>query len=211
VFLSYHFHPPYPQNSSLKDENKKIKEKLDSLKASHAKMEESPKSKTAKNNDKWRNVALQEQVAVLSQRVIELEEAAASEATHRRTPQSQLPRQSILHSPVIRTSLERDSPSGTPIKSSVPKSALRHSTYTDAQSNANDLLSDAAGQPPALPTPPRSELSTPIPMERSKGSMEKSKGSKTSRFSIRRKSNLPPPSPKLDDASNGNSTTNYDF
>lgn len=175
MFISYHFHPPYPQHSSLKDENKKIKETLDSVKASNAKTEESPISKTAKNNDKWRNVALQEQVAVLSQRVIELEEAAASEGTHRRTAQSQSPRQSILHSPVIRSSLGRDSPSGSPMSSSVPKSALRHSTYTDAhQSNANDLLSDAAffnstaGQPPALPraemcTPPRSELSIPIP------------------------------------------------
>ncbi|KAL3788538.1 hypothetical protein ACHAW5_009384 [Stephanodiscus triporus] len=200
-------------NASLKEENKKIKEKLESLKNSSTKTEESPISKTAKNNDKWRNVALQEQVAVLSQRVIELEEAAST-ATHSRSSHS--PRQSILHSPVIRSSLERDSPAGTPTSSSVPKSALRHSTYTDAKhSNANDLLSDAAifnstaGQPPAMPrpdvfTPPQQDISTPLQMGRSKGS-------KISRFSIRRKGSLPPPSPKFDDASNGNSTTNYDF
>ena len=197
-------------NQSLKDANEKLKEKVEQLKASNAKRDESPpsSSKSAKN-DKWRNVALQEQVAVLSQRVIELEEAAAAAALNtRRPPQSPRP-SSILHSPVIR---DKDSASGRSY--SAPKSALRISSYSETDSNqANELLSNSedevintrttASTPPPLPRP--SVSSTP--------KSEKMKGSK--RFSLRKKSSKDRSSSsspgKFDDASNGGSTANYDF
>ncbi|KAL7534909.1 hypothetical protein ACHAXR_006149, partial [Thalassiosira sp. AJA248-18] len=198
-------------NASLRDENDKLKEKVGVLKksASNARKEESPSgSKSAKNNDKWRNVALQEQVAVLSQRVIELEESAASSVVQsRRPPQS--PRPSILHSPVMRSSLETGN--STARSSSAPKSALRVSTY-DNQAN-RDLLSNSDDErrpantrtPPALPRPSGSSI-TP------QSSPEKSKKS-SSRFSLRKRSPSSKErlqsSPKFDDASN--STTNYDF
>ncbi len=172
------------------------------FKAMSSRKEEQSSSTSAKNNDKWRNVALQEQVAVLSQRVIELEEAAAVAATTlKRPPQS--PRPLSVYSPV-----ERNSMSNLARSSSAPKSVLRVSTYTETN-QANDLLSysdderptlnnRSAGTPPALPRP---DSSTPI--------SEKHKGSKqsSSRFSLRKKSSKERSS--IDDASN--STTNYDF
>lgn len=203
-------------NSSLKDDNEKLKERVSLLKASNAKKREEDQSSKSAKNDKWRNVALQEQVAVLSQRVIELEETASaatapSASALRRPPQS--PQPSILHSPVIRSSLEGGSASGASRSSSAPKSALRVSTYDDANNQANhDLLSDCEDErgerntrhlvtPPALPRPGSGSTS--------KSSLEKSKSSK--RFSLRKRSSKDrmPPSPKYDDASN--STTNYDF
>lgn len=169
--------------------------------------DQSPPS-SAKNNDKWRNVALQEQVAVLSQRVIELEEAAAVTATtSKRPPQSQRP-------PSVYSPVERHSMSNLARSSSAPKSVLRVSTYTETN-QGNDLLSysddehptlntRSAGTPPALPRP---DPSTPI------SSSEKTKGSKqtSSRFSLRKMSSRErsSSSSKFDDASN--STTNYDF
>ena len=198
-------------NQSLKDANEKLKEKIEQLKASNAKRDESPpsSSKSAKN-DKWRNVALQEQVAVLSQRVIELEEAASAAASlSRRPPQSPRP-PSILHSPVVR---DKDS-NGTTRSYSAPKSALRTSTYSETDPNqANELLSNSddevintrttASTPPPLPRP--TSVSTP--------KSEKLKGSK--RFSLRKKSSKDRSSSsspgKYDDASNGGSTANYDF
>ncbi len=173
-----------------------MKEKVEMLKAMSSRKEEQSSSTSAKNNDKWRNVALQEQVAVLSQRVIELEEAAAVTATTlKRPPQS--PRPPSVYSPV-----QRNAMSNLARSSSAPKSVLRVSTYTETN-QANDLLSysgderptildtRSAGTPPALPR-----------------SSEKSKGSKqsSSRF-LRKKSSKEKSS--IDDASN--STTNYDF
>ena len=186
-----------------------MKEKLELLKAKNSRKEERSPSASAKNNDKWRNVALQEQVAVLSQRVIELEESAAATASSlKRPPQS--PRPPSLYSPV-----ERNSMSNLARSSSAPKSVLRVSTYTETN-QGNDLLSYSdderpalntlsAGTPPALPRP---DSSTP------RSSSEKSKGSKqsSSRFSLRKKSTSKErssSSTKYDDASN--STTNYDF
>jgi len=182
-----------------------MKDKIEKLKAINAKKGEHSPSASAKNNDKWRNVALQEQVAVLSQRVIELEEAAAVTATTlKRPPQS--PRPPNLYSPV-----ERNSMSNLARSSSAPKSVLRVSTYTE-NNQANDLLSYSdderptitnilsAGTPPALPRP-------------DSRSSEKSKSSKqsTPRFGLRKKNSKErsSPSAKFDDASH--STTNYDF
>eukprot|EP01082_Thalassiosira_pseudonana_P006629 g5791.t1 g5791 contig20:167848-172306(-) len=62
-------------NSSLKDENVRLQNKLEALVATKAE----DVSASAKSNDKWRTVALQEQVAVLSQRVIELEESSSGQ------------------------------------------------------------------------------------------------------------------------------------
>lgn len=186
-----------------------MKDKIEKLKAINARKDEHSPTSSAKNNDKWRNVALQEQVAVLSQRVIELEEAAAvTAATMKRPPQS--PRPPNLYSPV-----ERNSISNLARSSSAPKSVLRVSTYTETN-QANELLSYSdderptitnilsAGTPPALPRP---DSSTP------RSSSEKSKGSKhsTPRFSLRKKNSKErsSPSAKFDDASH--STTNYDF
>jgi len=195
-------------NNSLKDEIQKLKRKVELLKASNTKKEEkNPESKSAKNNDKWRNVALQEQVAVLSQRVIELEEEASS-ATQRHPPQS--PRPSILHSPVMRSSLEMGSANSAARPSSAPKSVLRVSTYDDANQANHDMLSNDDNHglvnntrtPPALPR----GSSTPKSSEKSKGSK-----STSSRFSLRKKGGKDrlSSSPKFDDASN--STANYDF
>ncbi len=184
-----------------------MKEKLELLKTVNAKKDEGSSSKSAKNNDKWRNVALQEQVAVLSQRVIELEEAAAATATTlKRPPQS--PRPSSLYSPV-----ERSSMSNIARSTSAPKSVLRVSTYVEETNQANDLLSNSVdelntlnirsvGTPPALPRP---DSNTPKSSEKSKGSKQ------SSRFSLRKKNSndRSPSSTKFDDASN--STTNYDF
>lgn len=195
-------------NNTLKDENEKLKGKVEQLKkANNNKKKEDKDSapKSAKNNDKWRNVALQEQVAVLSQRVIELEEAAAAAPpTQGRPPQT--PRSSIVHSPVIRSSIEIGSGNRS---SSTPKSALRVSTYNHSNSpNRDPFLNNDKPEvegdnlmPPALPR----GGGTPIS---SKG---KSKGSRSSsRFSLRKKSkDRLPSSPKFDDASG--STANYHF
>lgn len=192
-------------NSTLKDENKRMTEKIDQLKAGNAKVEESPISKTAKNNDKWRNVALQEQVAVLSQRVIELEEAASAATQRRSSSSSQSPRQSILHSPVIRSSLGKDSPSGTPTHSSIPKSALRFSSYTmdDKKDNADAaIFNSTTGSSPA-----RIEISS-----QSKGSEPDILEPPTfrrppvSRFGIRRKSGK-----ETGTDASAASSTNYNF
>ena len=189
-------------NSTLKDENKRMKEKIDKLKTDSTKLEDSPLSKTAKNNDKWRNVALQEQVAVLSQRVIELEEAASVTTQQRRSPVTP------SHSPVIRSARD-NSPAGTPRHSSIPKSALRFSSYTTdrTKDNANDLLSDAAiFNSTAGSSPARTDVST-----NSKGSESGIHGPPsvmrppTSRFSIRRKNN------KDTTTDSVASSTNYNF
>ena len=189
-------------NSTLKDENKRMKEKIDKLKTDSTKLEDSPLSKTAKNNDKWRNVALQEQVAVLSQRVIELEEAASVTTQQRRSPVTP------SHSPVIRSARD-NSPAGTPQHSSIPKSALRFSSYTTdrTKDNANDLLSDAAiFNSTAGSSPARTDVST-----NSKGSESGIHGPPsvmrppTSRFSIRRKNN------KDTTTDSVASSTNYNF
>lgn len=189
-------------NSTLKDENKRMKEKIDKLKTDSTKLEDSPLSKTAKNNDKWRNVALQEQVAVLSQRVIELEEAASVTTQQRRSPVTP------SHSPVIRSARD-NSPAGTPQHSSIPKSALRFSSYTTdrTKDNANDLLSDAAiFNSTAGSSPARTDVST-----YSKGSESGIHGPPsvmrppTSRFSIRRKNN------KDTTTDSVASSTNYNF
>jgi chromosome segregation ATPase len=189
-------------NSTLKDENKRMKEKIDKLKTDSTKLEDSPLSKTAKNNDKWRNVALQEQVAVLSQRVIELEEAASGTTQQRRSPVTP------SHSPVIRSARD-NSPAGTPQHSSIPKSALRFSSYTTdrTKDNANDLLSDAAiFNSTAGSSPARTDVSS-----NSRGSESGIRGPPivmrppSSRFSIRRKSNKDTATDSVA------SSTNYNF
>mmetsp|Transcript_16883 Transcript_16883/g.36440 ORF Transcript_16883/g.36440 Transcript_16883/m.36440 type:complete len:1529 (+) Transcript_16883:101-4687(+) len=202
-------------NSSLKDETRKLKEKVGLLKASNAKnkKEDSMSSKSAKNNDKWRNVALQEQVAVLSQRVIELEEVA-SVATQRRPPQSTRP--SILHSPVMRSSLEMGSASSAARSlSSSPKSALRSSTNDGTNQTNDHLLSNSEEERGHLNVRSVGTPSLPRPGNSTPKSLEKSRGSKSSsRFSLRKKSSKQDrlsSSPKFDDASNSNSTANYDF
>jgi len=191
-------------NKSLNDENEKLKGKVEQLKANNTKkkVEQSPAPKSAKNNDKWRNVALQEQVAVLSQRVIELEEVASS-PTQGRPPQSTRP--SILHSPVMRSSLEMGSGNSA---ARPRKSALRVSTYDDANHANRHLLSNS--DEPALITPPALPRGSSTP----KSASEKSKGSRSasSRFSLRKKGSSKDrssSSPKYDDASG--STANYDF
>lgn len=180
-------------NTSLKDENDKLKENVDYLEAHTEKLREdslSP-SKSSKS-DKWKCVALQEQVAVLSQRVIELEEAASlTAASLRRPPQS----------PVIRSSgiSDKDTSSRS---FSAPKSALRTSSYS---AGANDLLSNAdedrariTSTPPPVPRP-----STPKGSPQSVGS-----GSRSSkgRFSLSRKK-----SGGKDSVMSNGSTANYDF
>ncbi|KAL7521151.1 hypothetical protein ACHAWX_006128 [Stephanocyclus meneghinianus] len=193
-------------NSSLKDENDKLREKLEGLCSSTKKADDA--SASAKNNDKWRNVALQEQVAVLSQRVIELEEAAAS-VDVRRTPGT--PRiSSILESPVMRSSLGHNNAPAT------PRSALRVSSYDEVNQANDDLLSNRIGDDRAL-----SNLADCVTSE-----LQSAKGS-PSRCIQRGKSSKPPKigfnmmkrgsgykmspraSPRSDDASN--STTNYNF
>jgi hypothetical protein len=190
-------------NSSLKDENDKLREKLEDVSTSTKKEDTSP-SASAKNNDKWRNVALQEQVAVLSQRVIELEEAAASSG--RRSPGS--PRKaSILESPVMRSSLVNNGGPAT------PRSALRVSSYDDVN-QANELLSSSAREdntPANLGTPPSLPNRRDLPIRSSMPNLPKGK-SKLGFNVMKRGSSYkmsPKASPRPDDASN--STTNYNF
>ena len=189
-------------NRSLKDENHNLKEKVTYWKttAKDAKREESPPAtKSAKNNDKWRNVALQEQVAVLSQRVIELEEeAATSVAQSRRPPQS----------PVMRSSLEAGG--STARSSSAPKSALRVSSYEN-QAN-NDLLSISDDDErastsdraplPSLPRPTRHSVPNTVSPDKPRRS--------SSRFSLRRKSSKER-APATPNTTSSGSTANYDF
>ena len=190
-------------NSALKDENDKLQEKLEKA-TSPTKKEEI--SASAKNNDKWRNVQLQEQVAVLSQRVIELEESAAS-AGARHAPGS--PRKSILESPVMRSSLNN--------APATPKSALRVSSYDEVNQANEDLLSSSARGDTATAN---NLLDGAPPMPSRKGSptrasmpnLPKSKSSKLSIGSMMKRSSYkmsPRSSPRTDDASN--STTNYNF
>ncbi|KAL7548045.1 hypothetical protein ACHAWF_011331, partial [Thalassiosira exigua] len=132
-------------NSSLKDENEKLKKKVQQQKtkidpkrgysqASHYKSH-------TKSNDKSRNVALQEQVAVLSQRVIELEESAATvEQSSQRPSSSPPPRPSILHSPGMRMSLENDTANNR--SSSELKLASAPSAYGNADGDNIDPLTN---------------------------------------------------------------------
>jgi len=196
-------------NSSLKDDNEKLARKVGKLERKlSAKVEaESP---SAKNNDKWRNVALQEQVAVLSQRVIELEEVQSSSTRAQKSSGTSILRTSRIlptESPVARTSI-RDSPMSTP-KASI-ESSLK---ITPVESSANaELLSTDVGDtlkqsnrasetPPPLPRPANV---TP------RSSPKSVRGSRTSRFSLTRKSskNKVPPSPG---AVSTTSSANYDF
>ncbi|KAL7470415.1 hypothetical protein ACHAXS_010654 [Conticribra weissflogii] len=201
-------------NSTLKDENEKLQQKLQNL--SEAKAEGSPKN--AKNNDKWRNVALQEQVALLTQRVIELEDEAAGPGKQR---VSGSPRASILQSPVMRSQLESPSkPSRSP---SIPQSSLRSSNYDDNNRANQELLSNSQPERPAAVSssssrrPETRESSMPkqsvTPVASSSRPKLPSKSSKIG-FGLMKKSNSRAPSPKVvtpkyDDASN--STTNYNF
>jgi len=188
-------------NQSLKDEKEKLTEKVAKYKE-RAKRDNSPSSpsKSSAKNDKWRNVALQEQVAVLSQRVIELEEENSKTASSlRRTPQSPRPT-SILHnsspsaSPVMR---EKDS-IGSARSYSAPKSALRTSTYSDAN-QANDLLSNSNDE---IDSTPRI-ASTPPPIPRPESVTSKS-SDKKKRFSLSRKKSK-------GETSTGGSTADYNF
>lgn len=193
--------------STLKDENEKLQDKLDKA-TSPTKKDEALSS--AKNNDKWRNVQLQEQVAVLSQRVIELEEAAAS-ANSRRAPGS--PTKSILESPVVRSSLGHSAAPAT------PRSALRTSSYQVNEANEDLLSSSRANSAPITPTldsapPPLPTSKKGSPSRASMPSLSKSKSSKLPSIGsmMKRGSGYkmsPRSSPRNDDASN--STTNYNF
>jgi len=188
-------------NQSLKDEKEKLTEKVAKYKE-RAKRDNSPSSpsKSSAKNDKWRNVALQEQVAVLSQRVIELEEENSKTASSlRRTPKSPRPT-SILHnsspsaSPVMR---EKDS-IGSARSYSAPKSALRTSAYSDAN-QANDLLSNSNDE---IDSTPRI-ASTPPPIPRPESVTSKS-SDKKKRFSLSRKKSK-------GETSTGGSTADYNF
>lgn len=193
-------------NSTLKDENEKLQEKLEKA-TSPTKKDEA--SAAAKNNDKWRNVQLKEQVAILSQRVVELEEAAAS-SDARRAPGS--PRRSILESPVVRSSLGNTSAPAT------PRSALRVSSYEVNEANEDLLSSARADSAPVTPmldgAPPPLPNRRGSPSRASMPNIPKSKSSKISSISnmMKRSSSYkmsPRSSPRNDDASN--STTNYNF
>ena len=190
-------------NSSLKDENEKLRDKLEMI--SNEKALQSLKS--AKNNDKWRNVALQEQVAVLTQRVIELEEEAVGQRRISSSPRTS----SILQSPVMRSSLENSEGKSTLRSTSILRSTLKVPSNDDINPANHDLLSSSfdeqsnqhANAPQSIPN----RNNTSRPSERSKGSRSSKIG-----FGLMKKSSkdrLSPRSPKLDDASN--STTNYNF
>mmetsp|Transcript_10940 Transcript_10940/g.23132 ORF Transcript_10940/g.23132 Transcript_10940/m.23132 type:complete len:1699 (+) Transcript_10940:75-5171(+) len=201
-------------NSTLKDEKEKLQQKLQII--SEAKAEGSPKN--AKNNDKWRNVALQEQVALLTQRVIELEDDAAGSGKSR---VSGPPRASILQSPVMRSQLE--SPAAKPSRSSsTPQSSLRNSNNDDNNQANQELLSNpqaerTTGVSSSGRRPETRESSTPKQNTTLAASSSRPKPlSKSSKigFGLMKKSGSKAPtprvvSPKYDDASN--STTNYNF
>ena len=159
-----------------------------------------------------------EQVAVLSQRVIELEEVQSSSIRAPKSPGTSILRTSRIlptESPVARTSI-RDSPISTP-KASI-KSSI-HITPVESNSANAELLSTDIGD--TLKQSNRAS-STPPPLPRPanvtpRSSPKSVRGSRTSRFSLTRKSSSRskqrvPPSPG---ASTGNvsttSSANYDF
>ena len=182
-------------NSTLKDENDKLQQQLEKVALPTKKNEASA---SAKNNDKWRNVQLMEQVAVLSQRVIELEETTSTQVS--RTPGS--PRRSILESPIVRSSLGNVSAPAT------PKSALRVSSYEINQAN-DELLSSSARDETAssLDQAPPQQRGSPT---RGIPNLPKSKSSKISIGSMMKRSgSVKRTSPRADDSTN--STTNYNF
>lgn len=184
-------------NTSLKEENEKLKGKLEAAKAAMAKAEEEMQSKSSKSNDKWRTVALQDQVAMLSKRVVELEEEA--EAKSRRSPIK-----SQGGSPVLRSSLRNSTASrySTSSSTSTPRDSPRVNLEQQMYPDNHELLSkseeegeDAADVvSPALPRPPMTN--------------EKDKSKSKSRFGFGKKSSKGITSPR-DDGSQ--STSNYDF
>ncbi|KAL7501134.1 hypothetical protein ACHAWT_010885 [Skeletonema menzelii] len=154
-------------------------------------------SKSSKNNDKWRTVALQDQVAMLSKRVVELEEEAAAKSRG-----SPIKSQAQAGSPVLRSSLRK----GATGRYSTPSPSIQRESprvdldekqmYPDnhellSKSDDDDEEEDAANVvTPALPRSPMSN--------------EKDKSKSKSRFGFGKKS-----SKGRDDGSQ--STSNYDF
>jgi myosin heavy subunit len=181
-------------NTSLKEENEKLKGKLEAAEVAMARAEEELQTKTSKNNDKWRTVALQDQVAMLSKRVVELEEEAEAKKKVPSRSNSQ------TGSPVLRSSLRNGSSTArqsSPIPRAPPRVVLDDQMYPDSN---HDLLShqeedDEKNIEAASAVPPR-----PSPSEKDKA---KSK----SRF-FGKKSSKGVVSPR-DDGSQ--STSNYDF
>ena len=184
-------------NTSLKEENEKLKAKLDAAKVALKRAEEEMQSKSSKNNDKWRTVALQDQVAMLSKRVVELEEEAAAKSRG-----SPIKSQAQAGSPVLRSSLRKGATGrySTP-SPSIPRESPRvnldeKQIYPDnhellSKSDDDDEEEDAANVvTPALPRSPMSN--------------EKDKSKSKSRFGFGKKS-----SKGRDDGSQ--STSNYDF
>ncbi len=181
-------------NTSLKEENEKLKGKLEAADVAMARAEEELQTKASKNNDKWRTVALQDQVATLSKRVVELEEEAEAKKKVPSRSNSQ------TGSPVLRSSLRNGSSTArqsSPIPRAPPRVVLDDQMYPDSN---HDLLShqeedDDKNMVAASAVPPR-----PSPNEKDKA---KSK----SRF-FGKKSSKGVVSPR-DDGSQ--STSNYDF
>jgi len=184
-------------NTSLKEENEKLKRKLEAAKVSMTRAEEEMQTKSSKNNDKWRTVALQDQVAMLSKRVVELEEEA--EAKNGRSPIK-----AQAGSPVLRPSLRKGTTSrySTP-SSSTPRDLPR--VNLDEQQmypDNHELLSKSEEEDegaanivtPALPRPSMTN--------------EKDKSKSKSRFGFGKKSSKGITSPR-DDGSQ--STSNYNF
>lgn len=185
-------------NTSLKEENEKLKGKLEAAKVAMAKAEEEMQSKSSKNNDKWRTVALQDQVAMLSKRVVELEEEA--DAKSRRSPSKSQP-----GSPVLRSSLRNGTTSrySTTSSTSTPRDSPRVNLEQQMYPDNHELLSKSEEEEgedvadvvtPAIPRPPITN--------------EKDKSKSKSRFSFGKKSSKGITSPR-DDGSQ--STSNYDF
>mmetsp|Transcript_5546 Transcript_5546/g.11687 ORF Transcript_5546/g.11687 Transcript_5546/m.11687 type:complete len:1444 (+) Transcript_5546:82-4413(+) len=183
-------------NTSLKEENEKLKRKLEAAKVSMTRAEEEMQSKSSKNNDKWRTVALQDQVAMLSKRVVELEEEA--EAKNGRSPIK------AHGSPVLRPSLRKGTTSrySTP-SSSTPRDLPRvnldeQQMYPDNHellSKSEEEDEDAANiVTPALPRPSMTN--------------EKDKSKSKSRFGFGKKSSKGITSPRDDESQ---STSNYNF
>lgn len=193
-------------NTSLKEENEKLKAKLEAVEVAKAKAEVDSQSKLSKNNDKWRTVALQDQVAMLSKRVVELEEEAEAKSRMPRSPiHSSLRNNSQNGSPVLRSSLRSSSRSSTP--SSTPRPPTTHRVVLNEQMypDNHELISNteeeedingevANAVTAALPTPPPTD--------------EKEKSKSKSRFSFGKKSSKGVMSPR-DDGSQ--STSNYHF
>ncbi len=182
-------------NTSLKEENEKLKVKLEAAKVAMARAEEEMQSKSSKNSDKWRTVALQDQVAMLSKRVVELEEEA--EAKSRRSPI----KSSQAGSPVLRSSLRN----GTSSRYSTPSSSLRNSpprVNLDKQNmypDNHELLSKSEED-----DEDDANIVTPAPPRPSVTNEKEYKPKSKSRFGFGKKS-----SKGRDDGSQ--STANYDF